>query len=199
MKRLLICVLFLASLTACAAPSGPGAFRCDQEGKTCLKLTAAEPIVLGQPVKVTITITSEKDITGLKIFLASYPLGKVSIVEAPGLPSSKGGAVNWTTDVQAKHTLTFMREMLMPSIEGENGGYAQIELHADIQDGGVIVSDYLTIFLTSKGGQVYFAGTPIPIPGWTPGQPALAISPTPGPSPTFIPSPTLILYPNPTP
>ena len=200
MKRLLICVLLLASLTACAAPSGPGAFRCDEEEKACVRLTVAEPIKPGQPVSVTITVTSEKDIRGLMVSLVSYPPGKVSIDEEPGLPSPKGGEVDWTADVQAKHPLTVTRKIRLPSVEGEYGGYALIDLQAWIHvAGGMVVDDGLMIYVTSQGGKVYYSGTPIPIPGWTPGQPAPAVPVTPRPSPTFTPTPTLFLYPNPPP
>ena len=105
MKRLLICAFLLASLVACAASSGPGRFAATREEKVCVRLTVAELIIPGQPVSVTITVTSEKDIRGLMVSLSTYPLGKVSIDDEPGLPSAKGGGVGWTTDVQARHSL----------------------------------------------------------------------------------------------
>ena len=152
MKHLLICVLMLASLAACVAPSGPGAFRCDQEEKACVKLTVAEPIKPGQPVSVTITVTSEKNLPGLMVSLTSYPPEKVSIDEEPGLPSPKGSAVGWTADVKANRQLTFTRKIHLPSVEGEYGGYALIELRAWIHiAGGMIVGDNLTIYVTRRG------------------------------------------------
>ena len=198
MKQLLICVLLLASLAACAAPSGPGAFRCDEEEKTCVKLTVAEPIKPGQPVSVMITVTSQKDIPGLMVSLTAYPPEKVSIEDEPGLPSAQGGAVGWTADVQANHPLTVTRKIRLPSVEGEYGGYALIELRAWIhRAGGVVVGDDLTIYVTRQGAKVYYANTPIPI---TPGpEPTLAPGqyPTIFPTLTPIPTPTSYLYPNP--
>ena len=199
MKRLLICAFLLTSLTACAAPSGPGAFRCDEEEKTCVKLTVDEPIKPNQPVNVKITITSEKNIPDLKVSLASYPPGKASIEEEPGMLSSKGGGAAWTTNVHAKQPITVTSKIRLPNVEQEYGKHVEIELHAGIQYGGNTITDFLTIYVTSQGSKVYYAGTPIPIPGWTPGQPAPAVPVTPLSTSAFTPTPTPILYPNPTP
>src|SRR6266542_4953172 len=130
MKRILICVFLLAVLAACATPSGPSGLRCREEEKVCIKFTVAEPITLGEPVAVTITVTSEKDIAGLMVSLSSTPPGrKVSIDEEPGLPGSKEGSVGWTADVQANRPLTFTRKIRLPSVEGK---YDYIDLHASI-------------------------------------------------------------------
>ena len=193
-----MCVLFIASLASCAAPAGPGGFRCSEDNQTCVKLTVAEPIKPGQPVSVTITVTSAKAIPGLKVYLSTYPAGKVSIVEEPGLPSPKAGGVNWTTDVQANHPLAITRKIRLSSVEGEYGGYAFVQLTVFVVTSvGAVIDDDLMIYVTSQGAKVYYSGTPIP---FTPG-PVLTV--TPGPSPTFIPTltsiptPTSYLYPNP--
>jgi len=189
MKRLLICVLLLAGLTACAAPSGSGAWRCGKSSRTgnlCIKLTVTEPITLGQPVSVTITVNSEKDIPGLEISLGYFAPGrKVSIDEEPGLPSPKDGGVKWTADVQANRPLTFTRKIRLPSAEGE---YNQIDLYASVHELniGMVVGDQVRIYLTREGWKVYYSGTPLPI---TPG-PLPVYTVTPGPSPTFIPTDT---------
>ena len=198
MKRLLICVLLLASLASCAAPSGPGAFRCSEDNQTCVKLTVAEPIKLGQPVSVTITITSQKAIIGLKVYLSTYPTGKVSIEEEPGQPSAKAGGVNWTTDVQANRPLTITHKIRLPSGEGEYGGYAFVQLIAFVETApGAVIDDDLTIYVTRQGAKVYYANTPIPItPGPLP-TPAPGQYPTIFPTLTPIPTPTSYLYPNP--
>lgn len=193
MSRLLICVLLLASLAACAAPSGPGAFRCSKHEKICVKLTATEPIITGQPVSVTITVTSERDIPGLIVYLSTYPAGKVSIEEEPGQPSPKSGGLKWTMDVKANQEIIFTRKINLPSVEREYGGYAYIDLIAFVQTAvGMVVDDELTIYVTPKGGKVYYAGTLIPTT-----SPGPALTVTPGPSPTFIPTPTTYPYPNP--
>jgi hypothetical protein len=192
MKHLLICVLMLASLASCAAPSGPGAFRCSERNKTCVKLTVAEPIKTGQPVSVTITVTSEKDIPELKVYLSTYPAGKVRIEEEPGQPSPKGDGVNWTTDVQANQPLTITRKINLPSVEAEYGGYALVQLIAFVETApGVVVDDDLTIYVTRQDAKVYYANTPIPI------TPGLVLTVTPGPTPTFIPTSTTFFPSNP--
>ena len=86
------------------------------------------------------------------------------MIEEPGLPSPKGGEVDWTTDVQANHPLTVTRKIRLPSVEGEYGGYALIDLQAWIHvAGGMVVDDGLIIYVTREGGKVYYSGTPIPI------------------------------------
>jgi hypothetical protein len=189
MKRLLVCILLLAGLTACAGQSGPGTWRCgksDETGKLCIKLTVAEPITPGQPFSVMITVSSEKDIPGLEISLASDSSGgKISIEEEPGLPNPKEGGVRWTADVQANRPLTFTRKIRLSPMEGE---YDLIDLHAfaHVLSIGMVVQDSLTIYLTREGGKVYYSETPIPI---TPG-PLPVYTVTPGPSPTPLSSPT---------
>ena len=198
MKHLLICVVMLASLASCAAPSGPGAFHCSEDNQACVKLTVAEPIKPGEPVSVTITVTSEKNIPGLKVYLSTYPAGKVSIEEEPGQPSPKAGGVNWTTDVQANHPLTITRKINLPNVEGEYGGYVLVQLIAFVVTApGAVIDDDLMIYVTRQGAKVYYPGTPIPI------TPLPVPTNTPGPTPTFIPTltfiptPTSYLYPNP--
>ena len=193
MKHLLICVLLLASLASCAAPSGPGAFRCSEDNQACVKLTVAEPIKLGEPVSVTITVTSKKNLPELMVSLSTSPAGKVSIVEEPGLPSPKGGGVGWTASVQANRPLTVTRKIRLPDVEGEYGGYALIDVTAFTHvPGGMVIDDGLMIYVTSQGAKVYYANTPIPI------TPLPVPTNTPGPTPTFIPTPTtFIIYPNP--
>ena len=186
MKRLWICVLLLAGLTACAAPSGPGTWRCGESGDTgklCVKLTAEEPITLGEPVTVTITVTSEKDVPGLTVFLSSYPKALIE-----GSEGWKEHGINWPMDAKANQSLSFTRRVRFPA-EGE------FQLTAALSRPDLHVDDSIRIYFAPDGGKVYYSGTRVPIPGWTPGQPAPAITlpgytVTPGPSPTFIPTDT---------
>jgi len=188
----------LASLASCTAPSGLGAFRCSEAEKVCVKLTAAEPIKPGQPVSVTVTVTSERNIPGLQVYLSTYPAGKVSIVEEPGLPSPKGGGVNWTTDMQANRPLTITRKIRLPSVESEYDGYSLVQLIASVVTApGMVITDGLMIYVTRQGAKVYYANTPIPI---TPGpQPTLAPGQVPIIYPTLTPIPTPTSYPYPNP
>ena len=79
MKLFILCTLLLASLASCAKSSELGGFRCSGDNQVCVKLTVAEPIKTGWPVTVTITVTSKKAISGLKVYLSTYPAGKVSV------------------------------------------------------------------------------------------------------------------------
>lgn len=162
-------------------PEPTMALRCNQVKKACVKLSVAEPITPGQPASVTITVTSEKDIPKLGISLNSHSSGgKVSIDEEPGMPNPKDGLVSWTVDVQANRALTFRRTMRFSGVEGE---YDLIFLDALINTGGTVIHDPLIIYLTQDGGDVYYEGTPLPVPL--------------EPLPTNTPRPTQDIYPNP--
>ncbi len=181
MKRLLFFALLLMSLTACGGSSAPGEWRCDKSNETgelCIKLTAEEPITLGAPVTITIAVSSEKDIPGLKIFLFSDSPQKV-FIEEPSLQGWSGKGVNWPVDAQANQPLTFKRKVRLPA---EEGSY-QLIVHAAYAPLGMVIIDSLDIYLTREGGKVYYSGTHIP---FTEG-PLPTI--TPGPSSTPLPTP----------
>ena len=206
MKRALIGILVLASLCFLLIQAAPallglpfplGGFMCDGGEKLCIKLTVAEPIKSGQPVNVTITVISLKDIPELHVNLSSWPFQDVTIDEEPGQPSSTQGGIAWTSSVQAYHRLTFTREIHLPLIDEEMlqqryAGYALFDFKTSVWvEGHRPIGDGAAIVITSQGIQVYPWGERIPI---TPGPQPLVI---PGPSPTFIPTSTLYLAPTP--
>ena len=174
MKRLFTRVLLLAGLTACAGASFPIQPNCQQG--VCIRVRAIEPIRFGEPVTVTVTVTSEKDISDLKVFLSSAY--DALIEEAQDWKQS---GVNWVMEAKANRTFTFTRRLRFPSREGEFQIIAEVyKSYAP----SVHATDSIRIHLTREGGKVYLSGTPLPI--------------TPGPLPTSTkgPSPTL---PRPTP
>jgi len=178
MKRVFGCVLLLVSLTACMGPSAPGGGSCSKG--LCITVRAIEPIRMNESVTVTITVTAERDIPELQVSLFSYP---PALVEDGQDWKEKG--VNWAVDAKANHPHVFTRKVRLPPNEGV------FDLVAGAYTPNLpYVADYVSIHITRAGGKVYLSGTPVPIPGWTPGQPIPAVTFTPGPSPTFIPTPT---------
>lgn len=174
MKRLFMCVLLLAGLTACAGASSPIQPNCQQG--VCIKVRAIEPIRFGEPVTVTVTVTSEKDISDLKVFLSSAY--DALIEEAQDWKQS---GVNWVMEAKANRTFTFTRKLRFPSREGEFQIIAEVyKSYAP----SVHATDSIRIYLTREGGKVYLSGTSIPL--GTPGKPIPAVTITPGPSPTRI-------------
>jgi len=193
MKRLFMCVLLLAILTACAGVSAPGG-RCSKRGEVCIKVTAVEPVRFGELVTVIITVTTDKDISELGISIFTYPVD--AVVEGPqGWEQAakdgmvyKGGA-GWKITAKANQPLTFTRKVRFPSREG---------VFTIVVGAGTPtfrVEDSVSIHLTRAGGKVYLSGTSVPI---TP-EPLPVYTTTPGPSPTFIPAPTRFVSPLSTP
>lgn len=181
MKRILFCILLLASLTACGGPSAPGAVGCSKKGDFCIKVTAEEPILKGKPITIKIKLKSEKDIPELQIVLLSGSPSKV-LFEEPSSKEWKEREVNWKTNVKVKEEHTFTHKLLLPA---ENGIY-QIIVQAFLPT-GLIDDDSLTIYISEENGKVYYSGTSIPI---TQG-PEPASSPGPLPTSFFEPEPTL--------
>lgn len=170
MKRTLACILLLLSLTACAsAVSDKG--DCSGNGEVCIKVRAEEPIRFGEPVIVTITVTSGKDITDLGVSL--YHDVDV-VVEGPqswekdlqDAAIFKGGA-SCGVAIKANHPLTFTRKLYLPPREGE------VWIKAEASTQSLRTADTISIYVTRQGGTVYLSGTSIPI--------------TPGPLPTVDP------------
>ncbi|OGO26401.1 MAG: hypothetical protein A2W33_10790 [Chloroflexi bacterium RBG_16_52_11] len=177
MKRFLICALVMITLAACADGSSLYRHNCSEGGEVCIELQAEEPIVNGEPVIITITVTSEKDIPDLKIFLYSFP--KTQIEDIDGWNDD---GVNWVIDTKANRSYTFTRKVLLSSKEG------LFDVIAEVYTPSLHTADMISILLTDDGGKVYHSGTPIPI---TEGPVPLFT----GPSPTFEPTRTRPIFP----
>lgn len=182
MKRLLLVfTLSVLSLSACMGASAPGGGRCNNEG-VCVKINVVEPVRFGEPVTVTITVTSEKDIPnlGVSLYFDADVLTEEPQVVEKGVKDQafwKGGA-SWGIDAKADSPSIFTRKIRFPPREGL--------FCVDARTGTPTVSsiyDSVCIYVTREGGKIYLSGTPIPI---TPGP--LPTS-TKGPSPT-LPRPT---------
>lgn len=163
-------VLVLAGLSACGekVASDPSSFRCGLD--VCIRVSVQEPVVVDQPVLVTIKVTSQRDIPDLTLYLGSNdPLKRVSIEDVSPSGWIKGKYVDWPVNIKAKETLTFTRKILLPAEDGPYG----IRADAFLSE-GFVVTDYLIIYVTNGSAKVYYEGTRIPItegpePASTPG------------------------------
>lgn len=196
MNRFVISLLLLATLSACTgtgmppegaptpsevspASSGPE-FRCSEREKWCIRLTAEEPIQMGEPIVLKVTVTSEKDLPNLYIQLFSVEPKNV-LFEKPDLQGWNEREAIWTDNAKADQPLASFHKLLLP----EEEGYYQIIVYAGMV-GGSLVADEITIYLTKDGGKVYFANTPIPTVIVTE-PPYIPDSPTPTSIPTPVP------------
>jgi hypothetical protein len=171
MKRLLASVVLLVSLAACAGASSPLRHNCSRGGEVCIEVRAVEPIAFGEPVNVTITVTSEKDIEDIGISLSHDP--DVGVDESQGWEkdlrdiSFFNGGVSWVATVEANRSITFKRTLYLPP---RNGVFYII---AEANTSNLEARDEFDVYMTKEGGKVYLSGTTIPS--------------TPGPVPTMDP------------
>lgn len=165
MKHLFVFTLLALSLSACTGASTQGGQTC--QGGICIHVQLTEPIRLNEPVTATITVQTEREISGLRIF---FPTPDRSILV--------DGEPRWTVNTQSSKSITANRV-----IRFTEEGLHEIMVYAQDPLTGTVVKSYVTVHLTREGGKVYLSGTPIPI--------------TPGPLPTStrglfptLPSPT---------
>lgn len=158
MKRFWALAILLMVLTGCRS-TAPGGGRCDQG--LCVKIEVAEPIRWGESVKVTITVTSDHEVSDLGVWL-NYEQG--TIVEGPQdwEPETRDRRINedaasWKIDIKANKPAVFVRKVYLPLAEREFKLSAAV-YRADLG----YITDSVYIHLTRKGGKVYYSGTPLP-------------------------------------
>ncbi len=184
MKRFWILAILIIVLTGCGGSAAPGGRHCNQG--LCVKIEVAEPVRWEESIRVTITVSSERDIRGLGISLLSYPPAQITFEKAEFVTA---GGTRWATDIQANRPQHFDLSAHFPL----EGSYALIAQAYD-PTVGMIVADEVNIYLTREGGVVN------PTPVVLPGTPELAATvppewlltpfPTPTPWPTPFPTPT---------
>ncbi len=103
-------------MSACT-PSTFGRPNCSPKGELCIELRAEEPIRVGEPIKVNVTVVSETDLPDLEVHLSGYPV--IQVLEPTG--EEKGVViknnptwVNWSVDLKSKQPLTITRQLVLP-------------------------------------------------------------------------------------
>jgi hypothetical protein len=202
MKRPEICFLILVmiasfSLVACS-PDGivSNKMNCSSGGELCITTSVNDTIQFGGPVKLSIKVTSSKDMSDLEVsihspsdFTVDGPQGWENFLTYASL---QPGYAIWTFDIKAGQTLTFNRVLHFPSKEG----YFDIIVVVVNPGGTLIGTDSFTVHMTKNGGVIYGEGTSLPpevpyvtLPVYGPGTPY----------PTFLPTETRIVMPTPMP
>ena len=196
MKIKFAIVIFGILLTGCVGASVLGGTKCQQG--VCINAQIGEPVKFNEPVALTITVTSERDITNLGVSLYRDP---DTVVEGPQNwePSTKNrlvweGGASWRVDVKANEPSVFSRTLRFPAEE------RLFFIGFTASTPSFRVEDSLRIYITRVGGTVYYSGTPIPItPGPVPTSPpalrTLLAQPTATRTPRRIPTPTRRPYP----
>lgn len=179
MKKLFVCVLVLICLSGCGAASAPGGSGSSCDQGVCVRLSALEPIKYGNPVFLTITVTSDKD-QKIGVALQSFPNvifeeAKDNVVTAN---TKDKGILSWEIQrVKANTPVTFSVSVSMP----EETLYHFTAFASTVS---VKASDGITIQYFASNPKVYMEGTPI---SGTPGP----VAPYRGPTLTYRPTETV--------
>jgi hypothetical protein len=200
-KRLVLIALVAIGLSACAGGPGQGSANCG-EGM-CVTMRAVEPIQYGQPVTVTITVTSDKDRSDLNVILYTDQVGYKDnlgvTVADPGAPEATAGpAYSWNFAAKANVPVRFTRVLRFPDRP------ANVSVHASLSapSRSMFATDSIKVIMAPTGSAVYHAGTPIPGAAPRPTVPSVpqrnalgTIIPTitPIPWPTLTTRPTRVL------
>ncbi len=167
MKRLFLQAILIIILAGCGGSTASDSKQC--ENGICVQIEAVEPVVWGEPVMVTITVTSNKDIQDLGVWLTH---DYMVIVEGPqgweaetrnGKIGERGAS--WQVDVKANQPIVFTRKI---SFLKEGRYQLKAEILTPLE--GTYVYNILSILLTRKGGVVNpptenKSGSPQPDPG----------------------------------
>jgi hypothetical protein len=151
MKSVLAGLLILLFLSGCSTTARLKE-GCSEDGEVCIEVGANESILMNEPITLTITITSVKEIPGLGIFLYSSP--KILFEDVQGWEE---GGINWVVDLKPNQALTITRKAILPPEEGI------YQIFADAYTPQLRAVDYFYIHLTKEGGTVYLSRTSIPI------------------------------------
>lgn len=195
MKRPEICllilvILFANSLGACS-PGGPsyGPENCSSGGEVCITLQPVEPINFGEPVTVTINVTSTKEIPELSVSLQTEGTvdGPLNWENYLSYKLVSPGIGIWNFAIKAGQTLTFTRVVNFPAKEGYYDIVAQV-----VNVGRTVRGiDFFIIHMAPEaqgGGLIYREGTKIP--HFTPNVTVVFYGPG-TPYPTFLPTYTI--------
>ena len=150
MKQIIAIVILGICLGACVAAPAPGSRQCSSNG-VCIKIQVAEPIRLDEPITVTATITSDKDLSQVEIAFAS---------DAPDLliedkQTWHKGTQSERIDIKANQPARVSRRFLVPKDDRFN--IITSAMAPDFR-----VEDSVYIITTKDSGRVYRAGEPIP-------------------------------------
>ncbi len=179
MNRLWMLAILMIVLAGCGGSAAPSGGQCKQG--LCVKIEVAELIRWEEPIVVTVTVTTERDVSNLQVSLTSYP--PVSIEDHQGKWIEEG--IRSDVNLIANRPLVTVHKVRLPSegtFELRAGAYAPNLSY---------VSDSVRIYLSREGGVAN------PTPAVLPGTPALV--PTLPPKRLLTPFPTATPWTSPLP
>ncbi len=200
---LLIVIFLIVFYIAACSPGGSISSKtnCSNKGEVCIITSVDEPIRWGEPVNISIQVTSLKDIFNLNVTLHTSAEvttdGPKSWEKYLTNTIIQPGYAIWNFDIKAGQTLTFKRVLHFP----EDEGYYNISAEVINTGGTLIGTDTFTVYMTKYGGTIYREGTSIPLytpnitsPAYGPGTPfPTFLYPSSTPVPAIVASSTQII------
>lgn len=161
MRRLFanIFIVILMGLASCA-PAQMDQGSCSKKGEVCIKITTDEPGPPGKPFAVTLTISSQQDLSNLSVSLFPMPktiLVQKADVDETGVVSLEGqDGAYWIINIKAGEIVSFTRQVVLP----EEDGF--FDLRAMVSTPQLRAIDMVYFQQTRDSVKVYLSGTKIP-------------------------------------
>lgn len=200
MKRSIIFSFLIVVLLAACSPNGSGA-NCKQG--ICVSLEVLGPVQAMQPAKFIITVTTDKDVTGLSISISGD--ARVTIIDIERKPEgAKLGyqdktSLSWLLDTKGSVQYTFSGHVAFPKPTASYGVFHSGLIVAAGNSSISPVTDSVTVYMDSSGKQVEegkaktILQTDFPLPTLRPDVTVVLETPMPTvarPTATPLPSPT---------
>lgn len=150
-------------LSACTGGASGVESKCTYDGEMCVNLELQDPVVYGEPITATITISANSEIKYLFISLTFDPRNKITILDASEPESAEVVTNNglegvfWRVDLSEGQTITLTRSFLLPPDERIYSVIAAA--HGPKTQA---ISDVITFSQHDQTIQVYLPGTPYP-------------------------------------
>jgi len=194
-KRFFLISMLLILLLAACSPNGPSG-EC-QEG-ICVSITVEGPVQALEPVLFSISVKSEKDVTGLGISV--YGDTQVTILDIEKKPEEAElgyqdkNSMDWRINTTGGKEYIFSGHVVFPKPTVSYGVFSYGIIVAASQPSITRVTDSVTIYLDASGKQVEESEAKLEVQTEFP-------APTPPPDLTIIPETPIptVVWPSPTP
>ncbi len=180
---IILSFIFLAS---CAqGGNDSNALNCSAGGEICIVIDKVQPITMGDPMPITINVSSKKDFSDTHVTL--FIQGGTISVDLPQTWENSvtagrndAGTQSWEFAIKADQTLSFKRVIRFPLEEG----YYSISVELVAIGRRIRAYDGLVVSLEHRGVQVIRPGTPAPDHTLASNSPAYGLG---TPHPTYDP------------
>lgn len=162
MKHIIILALLTLTLTACMGGASGFPENCNDNEEICISIQVEEPVVYGELVTVSVTVTSSIDVDDLGVSLYFSPYGRIAVQDAstPEQAEEVGRdqqGIYWQANITNGQTLTFVTKLLLPP-----GDYKDDIIGSASTRQGQRVVISAVLWQHDQQVDVYHSGTPVP-------------------------------------